>query len=111
MDVVVRQHDALRLAGGTRGVQEGRCVVRAYLQRALAMTRGGVGGLVFRAASLEFGHAEIRQTRLHGIEAYDASERGKLMAYGRNLLSLLRGRDEDGHGARILQDVRDLRIR
>src|SRR6185437_16973837 len=111
MDVVVRQHDALRLAGGSRGVEEGSYVVGPYLQGALAVPRGGVGRLVLRAASLEFGHAEIRQTRLHGIEAYDGSERGKLMAYRRNLLSLFRGGDEDRHGARVFQDVRDLRIR
>src|SRR6266403_2615521 len=101
-EIAVRKHDALGLAGGARGVDDGGELTRKNSRGALAVSgnircaRAGDEGFVAQAFGGNF---------RTGISDDDLFELGKVLANGKKLLQLCRTGDEDNFRATMLQDV------
>ncbi len=108
VQVVLREHHALRIARRPRGVNQRDELVGTDLERGLLERRGPLRRIVLCPQRFDVGEREIAPVILGGGETDDPLQSGHIGAYGGHLACLIGGRHEDGAGAGIVEEVGDL---
>src|SRR5213075_1862796 len=108
-DVAVREHGALRIAGGTRGVHERGEIFGLRAAAQLVETRALAVVVVATAAvdRLREGDHAARQRR-RSVAHDDGVHRGTVAAHFAELLQLFGVRTDDHGRAGVVEDVLDL---
>ena len=101
-EIAVCKHDALGLAGGARGVDDGGELTRKNSRGALAVS-GNIR--CARASDEGFVAQALGGNVPSGISDDDLFKFRKFLANGKKLLQLFRASDEGHFGATMLQDV------
>ena len=108
MQVVLRQHHALRISRRTRGVNQRDQLLRAHCQCVTFELFRACGRVVLRAKRFDVGEGEITPIALGRRESDDPLQPRHFITHRSNLFRLRRRRHKDCARAGVVEQIRNL---